>query len=161
MSHYAPNIDSERLAQLTAEVNRVARLLSQLTTPSNSALLQSNDQEEVSRDSVERIISARRDRTRFLPSELFAEPSWDILLDLLRAELAQQRISVSSLCIAAAVPTSTALRHITNLVEQGLILRRADPFDGRRSYLELSPETSAALRQYFANVIENGVMRQL
>jgi hypothetical protein len=42
-------------------------------------------------------------RARFFQEELFADPAWDMLLDLLQAEIAQHRVPVSSLCIAAAV----------------------------------------------------------
>lgn len=75
-----------------------------------------------------------------------------MLLDLLQAEISQLRVPVSSLCIAAAVPATTALRWLKALVSQGLFLRRADPHDGRRVFVELAPETSQALRRYFAEV---------
>jgi DNA-binding MarR family transcriptional regulator len=38
------------------------------------------------------------------------------------------------------------------MVEQGLFIRRADPHDGRRVFVELAPEASRALRNYFAEV---------
>jgi DNA-binding MarR family transcriptional regulator len=38
------------------------------------------------------------------------------------------------------------------MVQQGIFLRRADPHDGRRVFVELAPETSQALRRYFAEV---------
>jgi DNA-binding MarR family transcriptional regulator len=38
------------------------------------------------------------------------------------------------------------------MVEQGLFIRRADPHDGRRVFVELAPETSRSLRRYFAEV---------
>jgi DNA-binding MarR family transcriptional regulator len=75
-----------------------------------------------------------------------------MLLDLLQAEIAQLRVPVSSLCIAAAVPATTALRWLKNLVAQGIFIRRADPHDGRRVFVELAPEASEAMRRYFAEV---------
>jgi DNA-binding MarR family transcriptional regulator len=75
-----------------------------------------------------------------------------MLLDLLQAEIAQLRVPVSSLCIAAAVPATTALRWLKTLVSEGLFVRRPDPHDGRRVYVELATETSNALRRYFAEV---------
>jgi DNA-binding MarR family transcriptional regulator len=75
-----------------------------------------------------------------------------MLLDLLQAEISQLRVPVSSLCIAAAVPATTALRWLKTMVNQGLFVRRADPHDGRRVFVELAPETSGALRRYFAEV---------
>jgi hypothetical protein len=48
----------------------------------------------------------------FVPA-LFADPAWDILLDLAAARIDGRMVAVSSLCIAAAVPATTALRWIT------------------------------------------------
>jgi DNA-binding MarR family transcriptional regulator len=71
---------------------------------------------------------------------------------MLQAEIAQLRVPVSSLCIAASVPATTALRWLKTMVSEGLFLRRADPHDGRRVFVELAPEASQALRRYFAEV---------
>ena len=91
-------------------------------------------------------------RARYFPEELFADPAWDMLLDLLQAEIAQLRVPVSSLCIAAAVPATTALRWLKTMVSNGLFVRRADPHDGRRVFVELSGDASRALRRYFVEV---------
>jgi DNA-binding MarR family transcriptional regulator len=56
------------------------------------------------------------------------------------------------LCIAAAVPATTALRWLKIMVKQGLFTRRADPHDGRRVFVELAPEASKGMRRYFADV---------
>ena len=53
-----------------------------------------------------------------------------------------------SLCIAAAVPPTTALRWIKMLTDVGLLVRVADPHDGRRVYIELAPQTAAGLAAY-------------
>ena len=74
------------------------------------------------------------------------------MLDLLQAEISHLRVSVSSLCIAAAVPATTALRWLKTLVSQGIFVRRADPHDGRRVFVELAPDASHALRRYFEAV---------
>jgi DNA-binding MarR family transcriptional regulator len=93
-------------------------------------------------------------RSRFFDEGLFADPAWDMLLDLLQAEIAQHRVPVSSLCIAAAVPATTALRWIRTMTDAGLFVRRADPHDGRRIFVELSANASAAMRRYFAEAGE-------
>jgi hypothetical protein len=54
-------------------------------------------------------ICARRLRERLLPAGLFADPAWDMLLDLYAAEIEEQPVSVTSACIAAAAPATTAL----------------------------------------------------
>ena len=56
------------------------------------------------------------------------------------------------LCIAAAVPATTALRWIKTMTDNGLFLRRADPHDGRRVFIELAPDASVGMRRYFAEV---------
>ena len=95
------------------------------------------------------LIKLRRLRDRFFPPDLFADPAWDILLDLKAAAQEGQQVSVSSLCIAAAVPPTTALRWVTVMTDSGMLLRRQDPTDARRVFIELSPETSAKLDDYF------------
>jgi len=44
------------------------------------------------------------------------------------------------------------LRWLKTMVSQGLFVRRADPHDGRRVFVELAPDASRALRRYFAEV---------
>ena len=54
-------------------------------------------------------IRAPRLRSCYFAQDLFADPAWDMLLDLFQAEISQLRVPVSSLCIAAAVPATAAL----------------------------------------------------
>ena len=75
-----------------------------------------------------------------------------MLLDLTQGAIAQVRVPVSSLCIAASVPATTALRWIKTLTNTGLLTRRADPHDGRRVFVEMAPATSHAMRRYFGEV---------
>ena len=146
-----------RLRQLSDEMGRIAATLARLSsTPEESgpAVLRliepAKDAPPLSVDVVRSVIRSRRLRARFFTEELFADPAWDMLLDLTQAELAQHRVPVSSLCIAAAVPATTALRWIKSMTDNGLFVRRADPHDGRRVFVELSPGASAAMRAYFA-----------
>ena len=149
--------NAERLRQLSEEVGRIASTLARLSAgpgnaPRPSAARASDDVPRIAAETVRQVIRARRLRARYFPEELFADPAWDMLLDLLQAEIAQLRVPVSSLCIAAAVPATTALRWLKTLVSQGIFLRHADPRDGRRVFVELAPQTSQALRRYFAEV---------
>lgn len=148
-----------RLRQLSDEMGRIAATLARLSStpdeagPSVLRLIQpAAETPPLSVDIVRSVIRARRLRSRFFDEELFADPAWDMLLDLLQAELAQHRVPVSSLCIAAAVPATTALRWIKSMTDAGLFLRRSDPHDGRRVFVELSPGASTALRGYFGEL---------
>jgi CheY-like chemotaxis protein len=98
------------------------------------------------------IIASRGLRSRFFPSQLFADPAWDILLDLTRAKLDGQLVSVSSVCIAASVPMSTALRWVRQMTESGLLRRWTDPKDRRRDLIALTDSTAAHMRDYLSSV---------
>ncbi len=146
-----------RLRQLSDEVSRIAATLARLSVGPTAAAAEkpeppTGDAPSVSLDTIRQVIRARRLRARFFDEELFADPAWDMLLDLLQAEIAQHRVPVSSLCIAAAVPATTALRWIKSMTDAGLFKRRADPHDGRRVFVELAPTASDAMRRYFGEV---------
>ncbi len=98
---------------------------------------------------VRRMLRQRRMREQYFPADLFADPAWDMLLDLYAARLERQPVSVSSLCIAAAVPATTALRWIKTMTDAGLFLREADPLDGRRIFIALSEGAFDSMARYF------------
>jgi hypothetical protein len=146
-----------RLRQLSDEVSRIASTLARLSTGPAAANrppepADMGNAPEVSVEVIRSVIRARRLRGRYFDEELFADPAWDMLLDLLYAEISNLRVPVSSLCIAAAVPATTGLRWLKTMVQQGIFLRQADPHDGRRVFVELAPPTSQALRSYFAEI---------
>ena len=106
---------------------------------------------------VRGVIRARRMRANFFAPELFADPAWDMLLDLFAAELEHARVSVSSLCIAAAVPGTTALCWIGTMIDAGMFERQADPFDRRRAYLSLSERAREGMARYFDAIRRAGL----
>jgi hypothetical protein len=97
-------------------------------------------------------------RNGFFPDGLFADPAWDMLLDLMHAQLNGKQISVSSLCIAARVPATTALRRIGDLVGSGLARRVKDVNDGRRVFVELTADGTARMERYMA-LVRNAVQK--
>ncbi len=101
---------------------------------------------------VRRLIAARQARARFFDSDLFADPAWDMLLDLTAAHAEGARVSVTSLCIAAGVPATTALRWLNQMVDSGIFNRVADDMDRRRAFIELSDGSVSAMARYFAEV---------
>lgn len=149
--------EAARLLVLTEEVARIAGALARLSggalrpgaepgaPPSVAPVDDVADAAE-----LRRIVRARRLRGRHFDPALFADPAWDMLLDLAAARLAGKTVAVSSLCIAAAVPPTTALRWIRMLTDAELFVRQADPADGRRVFIELSDAAAAGMRAYLA-----------
>lgn len=101
---------------------------------------------------VRQTIKARRTREQVLGQDLFADPAWDILLQLYACTLEQRRLSVTDVSLAAAVPISTALRWLAKLINDGLIIRRGDHLDGRRSWVELTPKGRLAMDRIVAEM---------
>lgn len=155
--------DAERLRRLSEEVARIAGALAELSSSARSVAyappraLPEGIGVNVDANLVRNFIRIRRMRDQFFPKDLFADPAWDMLLDLMAARLEQSRVAVSSLCIAAAVPATTALRWIRTLTEHGLFVRRADPEDGRRIFIELSDAAGEALTAYFQTAQQMGL----
>jgi hypothetical protein len=143
------------LQQLSEEAARIAGVLASLADEGGGEAAGEEEDGGTGRDGpaidaslIRSIIRARRLRDSYFRGGLFAEPAWDMLLDLMAARLEKNRVAVSSLCIAAAVPPTTALRWIKTLTEKGLFVRCADPADGRRVYIELSHDAARALSAY-------------
>jgi MarR family transcriptional regulator, temperature-dependent positive regulator of motility len=77
---------------------------------------------------------------------LFGEPGWDILLDLYIADRRRTEVQVSSVCLDAGVPSTTILRWIARLEQEGLIYRIADSADARRRYVRLTEDGHEMMR---------------
>ncbi|SEN08181.1 hypothetical protein SAMN05192583_1976 [Sphingomonas gellani] len=159
--------EAARLQRLNQEVARIAEVLSRLTRREGlppSGMLAADvedkrdafdpgpatDEQPIDPAEVRRAIRARRLRDQFLSQGLFEDPAWDMILDLFAAELEGVQVSVSSLCIAAAVAPTTALRWINKMVDAGLFVREPDPFDRRRAFMALSDRASRGMRAYMA-----------
>lgn len=101
---------------------------------------------------VRRIIRQRQLRVRFFDGDLFADPAWDMLLDLAAARAEHTRVSVTSLCIASGVPPTTALRWIGQMTDGGLLDRVEDETDRRRAFITLTDKAADAISRYFAEL---------
>jgi DNA-binding MarR family transcriptional regulator/CheY-like chemotaxis protein len=169
------DMDTQRLRRLADEVSRIARTLATLSAtpqpPGGYASSLVSDFQTSFRHEAPVVVSAaalpppedirrtlrlRRLRDSFFDGSLFADPAWDILLDLAAARQEMAQVAVSSLCIAAAVPPTTALRWIKAMTDHGLLERVADPEDGRRIFIQLSDTAVAALSRYFDAVQKMG-----
>lgn len=98
------------------------------------------------------VYEQRRRRERFLPGDLFADPAWDLLLYLFIAGAEGRTVSASSVCIALAIPESSAVRWIDLLVDRDLVSRKNDEVDKQRIFIALSDKGFRAMRGYFESV---------
>lgn len=99
---------------------------------------------------VESICRMRRRRdTIFGEQGMFADPSWDILLDLFIAHLRNRQISITSACMASRVPQTTGLRWLALLENDGLVVRERDPLDARRIFVQLTKPAIAKMTKAF------------
>lgn len=169
--------DRLSLLRLAEQVSEIARKLDALTPsndPERSSAFRfespspgfngpddSEDSERLSRAArpplpdprlVRQIIRQRQARGRFFDGDLFADPAWDILLDLTAVRAEHERVSVTSLCIASGVPPTTALRWISQMTEMGLLERVEDEQDRRRAFIALSDRAADAMARYFAEL---------
>lgn len=101
---------------------------------------------------IRKIIRQRQLRARFFEGDLFADPAWDMLLDLTAARAEHVRVSVTSLCIASGVPPTTALRWIGQMTDSGLLQRVDDETDRRRAFITLTDKAADAVARYFAEL---------
>jgi CheY-like chemotaxis protein len=77
-------------------------------------------------------------------------PTWMLLLVLSDALLAGMEPTIKSAAYAAGLPLSSALRKINEMCAGGLIARRGDPEDARRSFISLTPQGQAYFGRYLA-----------
>lgn len=133
---------------LSKQVDRIESELARLRS-----MLRSRDaqqpREEVSAGSIRSIIAARRRRETLFGPGFFADPAWDILLELYAMKLAGDTATVGHLCNVAAVPATTALGWIKQLERGELVVRTPDKSDRRRIFVELSEHGAAMMERYF------------
>lgn len=125
------------------------RTSTQLATQADESVpMQASVEQRPAERILRNVVSARRQRDDYFDARLFADPAWDILLDLALAEITQTRVCVTDLCVGASVPHTTALRWITRMTDDGLLKRQDDPLDARRKFVELSHAASAQMQNY-------------
>lgn len=166
--------DRMSLLRLTEQVSQIAQQLETLSSPADDAAVVKASAFSFDGDGlrdpaaprqtrktrpalpdprlVRKIIRQRQLRGRFFQSDLFADPAWDMLLDLTAARVEHKRVSVTSLCLASGVPPTTALRWISQMTDMGLFCRAEDETDRRRAFVTMSDKACDAMAQYFAEV---------
>jgi DNA-binding response OmpR family regulator len=138
---------------LRSELRRLVNLL-QETSGDESAKTEGSLRKGKLLDAtlVKKLIRAEYARARAIGGKILGDPAWNILLDLLLASLEGRRVAVSSACIVAGVATTTALRLVNRMVDDGVLIRLPDDNDGRRHFLAIAPEVEDALKNYLLDL---------
>lgn len=152
MTKYSP--DTNAGGKLTAKenVHRLVEKLAQLSLAQNPSDGQDSnagaDEFKDFEDLISWLVQERRKRARHFPLEIAPESAWDILLEVVEAEIEGRHLSVSSVCQASALPATTAARWVDALEQWDLVIRRADQDSAGGDALELTPAAHKALRAY-------------
>jgi DNA-binding MarR family transcriptional regulator len=72
-----------------------------------------------------------------------------MLLDLAASRIEGKRISVTSACLASEVPPTTALRWISLLEDDGMVVRENDLSDKRRTFLQITDKAMNLISLYY------------
>ena len=109
---------------------------------------------EILRGYANQIRFSRDLRHKTFDPNLFGEPAWDILLSLYIIDGDRRRLNARELSKHANLALTTALRWLDYLEEQELIARKANQFDRRVIYIELSDKGRAAMDHYLVEMQE-------
>lgn len=69
-------------------------------------------------------------------ARLFRDATWPMLLDLFATAQEGRKSSVTKLAQGLGISPTTGLRQVERMEEEGLITRRDDPHDARRTIIE-------------------------
>jgi DNA-binding MarR family transcriptional regulator len=103
-----------------------------------------------------KIYEARRTRYRMLDRDLLGEPAWDMLLALYCLSERGERLSITSLSLAADLPQATGHRWQLILAQRELLDQIPDESDGRRQFVKLSNKGRDLLESYLTQLFRCG-----
>ena len=122
---------------------------------SNSLLHNTNIDLELTCDGAARLLGhaqlAKRERRgirELFPAAISRDPSWDILLDCFIAQLERRPLCVKQIHGDLKESNTALLRRLDDLEAAGLIARRRDDLDGRRTIVEISSKAMRAMAEF-------------
>lgn len=136
MKNFKTSMDKDEGEQKVQEICEELQLIIEKNFYNSKNIYNNFMFEELNSIKFEMIL--RKERNKLFRKSLFADPAWDMLLDLYEAFKRKEKVTVSSLCIASNTPPTTALRWIKVMVDDGLFERSADPNDRRKIHIKLS-----------------------
>jgi len=150
----AESVD-DKLSTLTGEIRLLGSLLQNQAGHAAAAVdVPASMRTHPDAALLRKLIRAESTRAMAIGGKALGDPAWNILLDLILASLEDRKVAVSSACIVAGVATTTALRLITRMVDDGVLMRVPDESDGRRHFLAIEPTVERALKSYIADLAD-------
>lgn len=141
--------DFVRLSRRDAEdALRLLRLLSRTLTRDIPSTIDRTEFVRIART----LLDQRQERFQLLPSEMFGEPAWDILLQLyIQGERSPS--ALSEVAQIGAIPRSTVARWVQFLEERELVAWRVE---GGLEGLQLTDRARRILDSYFCHILARG-----
>lgn len=97
------------------------------------------------------MLQFRRRRAEVLPSELFGEPAWDLLLELFLADAQSRRLTGHDVCGRSGVSEPVMSRWLMHLTRLGLIV--GDGSGDLRDALTLSGSALGLLEEILGQAV--------
>ncbi|RDE04983.1 MarR family transcriptional regulator [Sphingomonas aracearum] len=91
-----------------------------------------------------------------LPAELFVDPAWDMMIELMIAEGEFRPLCVKDLIVLSGESAASAMRRIVRLEEAGLLVRTPDRADHRRVHVTLTLKGHGAMAAMLERLFDSG-----
>jgi hypothetical protein len=102
-----------------------------------------------------RMLAARHQRDHFFDPLVFGNPAWEMLLTLFVA--GERGRPVLDASLSTGVPQSVALRWLTYLQREKMLVEVEDPDHGPETLIRLTDKSRAAIRSYLGALVEPGL----
>jgi DNA-binding MarR family transcriptional regulator len=91
--------------------------------------------------------------SRLFPRDIFWDSAWDMVLELVIANEENRSVCVKQLICASGETSTSALRRIDRLEQDGIVVRRHDADDHRRVSIALSLKGEEAMAAMLRSLI--------
>lgn len=104
---------------------------------------QGDAQSRARNDFARRLLSFHLRVNELMDGRVFRDPAWPMLLDIFVAANEGRKVTVTCLARTMKISPTTGVRLIERLEGHGLLARRDDPADARRTFVEPTAKGNA------------------
>ncbi|WP_408913609.1 response regulator [Brucella pseudogrignonensis] len=144
---------SEHLDRLAGELQSLKGLLSPKSPSQHDGETAAEDpQKPLTKERLLALIQSNQVKKKLFKDDLFSDPVWNMLLDLMQQHLLGKEVAVSSLYFSSGAPIATASRRLAEMEKAGLVSRKHDRVDKRRQIVTLTPASYQLIEEYFSTI---------